>query len=52
MKSFGIVAAPSEAFALTNCLAVHPSDFQDGTHVLVNGAYPLTVRYVRSYVRG
>ncbi|KAK1223314.1 transport between ER and Golgi ATPase protein [Marasmius sp. AFHP31] len=42
--SFGVVSAPSEQFALTNCLAVHPSDFQSGQHVLLNGQFPITVR--------
>ena len=44
LSSFGVVGSPSEAFALTNCLAVHPSDFQSGQHVLLNGLFPITVR--------
>jgi vesicle-fusing ATPase len=43
--SFGVVGAPSDAFALSNCLAVNPYDFPDGIHVLVNKSFPLTVRY-------
>ncbi|KAG6832359.1 hypothetical protein H0H87_001824 [Tephrocybe sp. NHM501043] len=42
---YGVVSAPSEALALTNCLIVHPSDFQQGQHVLVKGAFTLTVRH-------
>ncbi|KAH9482940.1 Vesicular-fusion protein sec18 [Psilocybe cubensis] len=43
--SYGVAASPSDALALTNCLIVHPSDFNPGTHVLVNGSYALTVRH-------
>ncbi|KDR84045.1 hypothetical protein GALMADRAFT_54580 [Galerina marginata CBS 339.88] len=43
--SYGIASSPSDALALTNCLIVHPSDFQQGQHVLVNGTYALTVRH-------
>ena len=35
-----------DALALTNCLIVHPSDFPQGQHVLVNSSYALTVRFV------
>jgi len=42
--SFEIAACPSTAQALTNCLIVHQSDFQQGQHVLVNGSFPITVR--------
>jgi len=42
--SFGIANSPSDALALTNCLIVHPSDFPQGQHVLINGTYALTVR--------
>ncbi|OCH95930.1 AAA-domain-containing protein [Obba rivulosa] len=44
-STFGVVAAPSDALALTNCLIVHPADFQQGEHVLVKQQYPLTVRH-------
>lgn len=42
---FGVASSPSDALALTNCLIVHPSDFALGQHVLINGAYALTVRH-------
>jgi len=44
--SYGVASSPSDALALTNCLIVHPSDFSQGQHVLVNGSYALTVRFV------
>ena len=44
IDSFGVVGSPSDALALTNCLIVHPSDFPQGQHVLINGTYALTVR--------
>lgn len=47
--SYGVVASPSDALALTNCLIVHPSDFAPGTHVLVNRSFALTVRYVATH---
>ncbi|KAF4619220.1 hypothetical protein D9613_004974 [Agrocybe pediades] len=43
--SYGVASSPSDALALTNCLIVHPSDFPQGQHVLVNGSYALTVRH-------
>ncbi|SJL02451.1 related to Vesicular-fusion protein sec18 [Armillaria ostoyae] len=43
--SYGVVASPSDAFALSNCLAVHPSDFTNGQHVLVKGGFALTVKH-------
>ncbi|KAF8076749.1 vesicular-fusion protein SEC18 [Lyophyllum atratum] len=43
--SYGVVSAPSDALALSNCLIVHPSDFQQGQHVLVKGGFSLTVRH-------
>jgi vesicle-fusing ATPase len=48
VNSFVVVGSPSDALALTNCLVVHPSDFAQGTHVLVNNNFPLSVRYVKS----
>ncbi|KAF5333529.1 hypothetical protein D9611_002707 [Ephemerocybe angulata] len=42
---FGVVSSPSDALALSNCLVVHPSDFPQGAHVLINGAYALTTRH-------
>ncbi|ESK95109.1 vesicular-fusion protein sec18 [Moniliophthora roreri MCA 2997] len=41
----GVVASPSDAFVFTNCLAVHPADFQDGQHVLLNSEHALTARH-------
>ena len=41
---YGVVASPSDALAMSNCLIVNPSDFPLGVHVLVNGAFPLTTR--------
>ncbi|TEB30055.1 vesicular-fusion protein SEC18 [Coprinellus micaceus] len=41
---YGVVSSPSDALALTNCLVVHSSDFSQGQHVLINGAYALTAR--------
>jgi len=43
--SYGVAGCPSDALALSNCLIVHPADFQPGQHVLVKGAYPLTTRH-------
>ncbi|KZT71500.1 vesicular-fusion protein SEC18 [Daedalea quercina L-15889] len=43
--SYGVVSAPSDALALSNCLIVHPSDFQQGQHVLVKQQFPLTARH-------
>ncbi|CAA7260138.1 unnamed protein product [Cyclocybe aegerita] len=43
--SYAVAGCPSDALALTNCLIVHPSDFPQGQHVLVNGTFPLTVRH-------
>ncbi|KAL0950212.1 hypothetical protein HGRIS_010202 [Hohenbuehelia grisea] len=44
-SQFDVVSCPSDALALTNCLIVHPADFQEGQHVLVKGSFPLTVRH-------
>ncbi|KAG5648754.1 hypothetical protein DXG03_000101 [Asterophora parasitica] len=43
--SYAVVGAPSDALALSNCLIVHPSDFQQGQHVLVKGGFSLTVKH-------
>ncbi|KAF9534125.1 vesicular-fusion protein SEC18 [Crepidotus variabilis] len=43
--TFGVVGSPSDALALTNCLIVHPNDFAQGTHALVNNAFPITLRH-------
>ncbi|KDQ64451.1 hypothetical protein JAAARDRAFT_28082 [Jaapia argillacea MUCL 33604] len=43
--SFTVVACPSDALALTNCLVVHPSDFNQGQHVLVKSQFPVTIRH-------
>ena len=45
LSSYGVVSAPSDALALSNCLIVHPGDFQQGQHVLVKQQFPLTTRY-------
>ncbi|TFY79787.1 hypothetical protein EWM64_g4224 [Hericium alpestre] len=42
--TFRVVSAPSDAYALTNCIVVNSGDFSDGEHVLVKGAFPATVR--------
>ncbi|KAK7470300.1 transport between ER and Golgi ATPase protein [Stygiomarasmius scandens] len=42
---YSVVACPSDSLALSNCLIVHPSDFQQGSHVLVNGSFVLTARH-------
>jgi vesicle-fusing ATPase len=49
IHSFGVVSSPSDALALSNCLIVHPSDFQQGQHVLVKGNFPCTTRSVFTY---
>ncbi|KAF9006666.1 vesicular-fusion protein SEC18 [Cyathus striatus] len=43
--TYGVTSSPSDTLALTNCLIVHPADFSQGQHILVNGAFPLTVRH-------
>ncbi|KAG6828494.1 hypothetical protein H0H92_007810 [Tricholoma furcatifolium] len=43
--SYWVVASPSDALALTNCIIVHPSDFQQGQHVLLKGSFALTTRH-------
>ncbi|RXW25462.1 hypothetical protein EST38_g409 [Candolleomyces aberdarensis] len=42
---YGVVGSPDDTAALTNCIIVHPSDFGRGQHVLINGAFALTVRH-------
>ena len=42
--SFGVVSSPSDSLALSNCLIVHPADFQQGQHVLVKNSFPCTTR--------
>ncbi|KAI9451147.1 AAA-domain-containing protein [Lactarius psammicola] len=44
-RVFVVRPSPSDTLALSNCLIVHPSDFKDGEHVLVNGEFPLTVKW-------
>ena len=41
---FDVAACPSNALALSNCIIVNPNDFQNGQHVVVNGAFGLTAR--------
>ncbi|KAJ7693898.1 vesicular-fusion protein SEC18 [Mycena rosella] len=41
--SFNVEGAPSNPLALSNRLVVHPSDFQQGQHVLCKGQFPVTV---------
>ncbi|KAF8517368.1 AAA-domain-containing protein [Hysterangium stoloniferum] len=42
---FAVMECPSPSLALTNCLTVHPGDFPQGKHVLVNNQFPLTTRH-------
>ncbi|KAG6887116.1 hypothetical protein C0995_001361 [Termitomyces sp. Mi166 len=42
---FDVVGSPSDALALTNCMIVHPSDFPQGQHVLINGSFAVTLRH-------
>ncbi|KAI5993613.1 P-loop containing nucleoside triphosphate hydrolase protein [Pisolithus albus] len=42
-SNYGVVGTPNESLALRNCLVVHPSEFQNGAHVLVNGRFPVTI---------
>lgn len=44
LVSYGISGSPSEELARSNCLIVHPSDFQQGQHVVVKQAFPMTTR--------
>ncbi|KAF7352445.1 hypothetical protein MVEN_01209200 [Mycena venus] len=41
--SFNVEGSPSNPLALSNRLVVHPSDFQQGQHVLCKGEFPVTV---------
>ncbi|KAJ7223929.1 vesicular-fusion protein SEC18 [Mycena rebaudengoi] len=41
--SFDVESCPSQTLALSNRLVVHPSDFQQGQHVLCKGQFPVTV---------
>ncbi|KAJ7098764.1 vesicular-fusion protein SEC18 [Mycena belliarum] len=41
--SFNVEGATSNPLALSNRLVVHPSDFQQGEHVLCKGQFPVTV---------
>ncbi|KAF5393083.1 hypothetical protein D9757_001265 [Collybiopsis confluens] len=43
--SFAVVSSPSDQLALTNCIIVHPMDFREGEHVLVNSQFPITVKH-------
>ncbi|KAI6152389.1 P-loop containing nucleoside triphosphate hydrolase protein [Pisolithus tinctorius] len=43
MSNYSVVGTPNESLALRNCLVVHPSEFQNGAHVLVNGRFPVTI---------
>lgn len=45
ISSFEVLECPSD-LVFTNCLIVHPSDFQAGQHVLVANQFPITVRLV------
>ncbi|KAI6135198.1 P-loop containing nucleoside triphosphate hydrolase protein [Pisolithus thermaeus] len=42
-SNYGVVGTPNESLALRNCLVVHPSEFPNGAHVLVNGRFPVTI---------
>ncbi|KAJ7734028.1 vesicular-fusion protein SEC18 [Mycena maculata] len=41
--SYNVESSPSNPLALSNRLVVHPSDFQQGEHVLCKGEFPVTV---------
>ncbi|KAJ7126428.1 vesicular-fusion protein SEC18 [Mycena crocata] len=41
--SYNVESSPSNPLALSNRLVVHPSDFQQGQHVLCKGQFPVTV---------
>lgn len=41
--NYAVVGTPNESLALRNCLVFHPSEFPQGSHVLVKGRYPATV---------
>ncbi|KAF9057846.1 vesicular-fusion protein SEC18 [Panaeolus papilionaceus] len=43
--SYAIAGAPSDPLALTNCVIVHPSDFPERHHVLINSGFALTTRH-------
>lgn len=43
--TYGVVNAPNDAAAMSNCLMVNPSDFRDGQHVLIKGGFVLTARH-------
>ncbi|KAJ7591439.1 vesicular-fusion protein SEC18 [Mycena floridula] len=43
---FGVVSSPNESLALTNCLIVHPNDFQHGQHVQVKGSFYITSGFI------
>ncbi|KAE9409810.1 AAA-domain-containing protein [Gymnopus androsaceus JB14] len=43
--SYGVVSSPSDQLALSNCIIVHPMDFQHNEHVLVKGEFALTARH-------
>ncbi|GJJ06488.1 hypothetical protein Clacol_000680 [Clathrus columnatus] len=43
--SFGVVECPSPTLALSNCLIVHPGDFPQGLHVVLNNKFPLTTKH-------
>lgn len=48
LSRFMVVASPSNAFALTNRIVMHPSSgFREGDHVLVKDSFPMTVKYTR-----
>lgn len=40
------MSAPTDDFVFFNCLAVSPSDFRSGEHVLVKGQFAFTTKYV------
>lgn len=50
LSRFLVVASPSNAFALTNRIVMHPSSgFREGDHVLVKDSFPMTVKYARVF---
>ncbi|KAH0587975.1 hypothetical protein H2248_006720 [Termitomyces sp. 'cryptogamus'] len=44
-RRFEVVGSPNNQLALTNCMIVHPTDFPDGQHVLINKSFPITLKH-------
>ena len=53
MKTLTITKAPNEAFALTNCVVVHPDDFDASyEYVQINGRCVASIAVDRGMERG